>query len=181
MTGGFGGSGRAALRPAIGEIIIAAGVLALAIVVFWQTMTIPVSPIYAKVGPTAVPMIAAAGLALLGVLLMFSALTGGWRTEEERAITPDRPALLWITAGLALNVLLIGNVGFTIASIILFTCVARGFGSKAIVRDAAIGAAFALVAYFGFAQTLGINIGSGIVETAIERVLGLGQGTQEGS
>jgi hypothetical protein len=31
------------------------------------------------------------------------------------------------------------------------------------------------VAYFGFAQTLGINIGSGIVETAIERVLGIGQ------
>ena len=76
-----------------------------------------------------------------------------------------------------LNVLLIGTAGFTIASIILFVCVARGFGSKAILRDAAIGAAFALVAYFGFAQTLGINIGAGIVETAIERVLGIGQGS----
>jgi putative tricarboxylic transport membrane protein len=175
MTGGFAGSSRAALRPAIGEIIIAAGVLVLAIVIFWQTMTIPVSPIYAKVGPTVMPMITAAGLVLLGVLLMVSALTGGWRTMEEKNVTPDRPALLWITAGLILNVLLIGNAGFTIASIILFTCVARGFGSKAIVRDAAIGAAFALVAYFGFAQTLGINIGSGIVETAIERVLGIGR------
>ena len=181
MTGGFGGSGRAALRPAIGEIVIATGVLVLAIVVFWQTMTIPVSPIYAKVGPTVVPMITAIALALLGALLMFSALTGGWRKEEEKSVTPDRPALLWITAGLVLNVLLIASAGFTIASIVLFTCVARGFGSKAIVRDAAIGAAFALVAYFGFAQTLGINIGSGIVETAIERVLGIGQGTQEGS
>ena len=49
---------------------------------------------------------------------------------------------------------------------------ARGFGSKAIVRDALIGAAFALVAYIGFAKTLGINIGSGLVENAIERVIG---------
>jgi putative tricarboxylic transport membrane protein len=110
-------------------------------------------------------------------MLMFSALTGGWRTEEERAVAPDRPALLWIAAGLILNVLLIGTAGFTIASVIVFVCVARGFGSKAIVRDAAIGAAFALVAYFGFAQSLGINIGAGIVETAIEHVLGLGQGS----
>ena len=46
-------------------------------------------------------------------------------------------------------------------------------GSKAIVRDTVIAAVFALVAYFGFAQTLGINIGSGIVENAIERVLGI--------
>jgi len=50
--------------------------------------------------------------------------------------------------------------------------VARGFGSKAIIRDALIGAVFALVAYIGFAKTLGINIGSGLVENAIERVIG---------
>jgi len=165
------------LRPAIGETIIGASVLVLAIVIFWQTMAIPVSPIYAKVGPTVMPMITAAGLALLGVMLLYSALTGGWRTEEEKNVTPDRPALMWITAGLVLNVLLIGDAGFTIASIVLFVCVARGFGSKAILRYAGIGAAFALVVYFGFAQTLGINIGAGIVETAIERVFGIAPST----
>jgi putative tricarboxylic transport membrane protein len=173
MTGGFGGGGRAmGLRPPVGETIIAVGVLALAAVILWQTLSIPVSPIYAKVGPTVFPMIAALGLALLGALLLFSALTGGWRTEEERNIVPDRPALLWIAAGLVLNVLLIVPAGFTIASVILFVCVARGFGSKAILRDAAIGAAFALIAYFGFAKTLGINIGAGLIENAIERVIG---------
>jgi len=176
MTGTFGGGGRAlGLRPAIGETIIAAGVLLLAGAVLWQTLSIPVSPIYAKVGPTVVPMITAAGLALLGVLLMISALTGGWQPQEEKEVTPDRSALMWIALGLVLNVLLIGNAGFTLASVILFVCVARGFGSRAIVRDALIGAAFALVAYFGFAQTLGINIGAGIVESAIERALGLAQ------
>ena len=142
-------------------------------VVFWQTAVIPVSPIYAKVGPTIVPTITAIGLAGLGLLLLYSALTGGWQPEEEKEVTPDRVALAWIVAGLVLNVLLITYAGFTIASVVLFVCVARGFGSKAILRDAGIGAAFALIAYFGFAQTLGINIGAGIVENALNSLFGL--------
>ena len=172
-SGGAEPSGTVPSRSvAIGEAIIGAGVLALAAVMLWQTLAIPVSPIYAQVGPTVVPIITALALGMLGVLLLIAAWQGGWQPEEEKASTPDRVALAWVVAGLVLNVLLIGWAGFTIASVILFVCVARGFGSKAIVRDAAIGAAFALIAYFGFAQTLGINIGSGLVENAVERVIG---------
>jgi hypothetical protein len=171
MTGGFAGGGRG-LRLPIGETVIALGVIALAVVIFVQTLSVPVSPLYAKVGPTVFPFITAAGLALLGILLLVEAVRGGWQTEEEKEVTPDRPALLWVAAGLVLNVALIVPAGFTIASVIMFVCVARGFGSKKILRDAAIGAAFALIAYFGFAKTLGINIGSGFVENAIERVIG---------
>jgi putative tricarboxylic transport membrane protein len=173
MTSGSPEEPTARPRLAIGETIIAAGVLVLAVVMFWQTMSIPVSPIYAKVGPTVVPMMTAVALGMLGLLLLIDAWQGGWQPEEEKAVTPDRAALLWITAGLVLNVVLIGPVGFTIASIVLFVCVARGFGSNRIVRDALIGAAFALVAYFGFALTLGINIGSGLVESAIEWLIGV--------
>jgi putative tricarboxylic transport membrane protein len=164
------------LRPAFGETIIAAGVLLLAAVIYWQTAAIPVSPIYAKVGPTVIPAIAAIGLGLLGLLLLVSALRGGWQPQEEKEIAPDYVALAWIGAGLMLNVLLIGLAGFTVASVILFVCVARGFGSRAILRDALIGAAFALLAYFGFAKTLGINIGAGFVENALERLLGMAGG-----
>jgi putative tricarboxylic transport membrane protein len=173
-TGGEQSEGGASrFRPALGETIIAVGTIVLAVVVFWDTTRIPVSPIYAKVGPTVVPYISALGLGLLGVLLLYSALTGGWQPEEEKEIIPDRAALAWVVAGLALNVLLITYAGFTIASVVLFVCVARGFGSKAILRDAAIGAAFALIAYFGFAQTLGINIGAGFLENALNSLFGL--------
>jgi putative tricarboxylic transport membrane protein len=171
---GDGGAGR--LRPAIGETIIAIGMLVFAAVVYWQAASIPVSPIYAKVGPTVVPVMTAVGLALLGFFLLYAALTGGWQPEEEKEIVPDWRALIWVGAGLALNVLLISGAGFTIASVVLFICVARGFGSKAILRDAGIGAAFALIAYFGFAQTLGINIGAGILENALNSLIGLDQG-----
>jgi len=164
--------GAGGFRPTMGETTVAAGVLLLAVVVGWQAMSIPVSPIYAKVGPTVVPVITALALGGLGVVLLVTAWRGGWQLADEEEAVPDRKALLWIAAGLVLNVLLIGPAGFTIASVILFVCVARGFGSQAVLRDAAIGASFALVAYFGFAKTLGIDIGSGLIENAIERVIG---------
>jgi putative tricarboxylic transport membrane protein len=164
-------------RAAVGETVIAGVVLVLAAVVFWQTTAIPVSPIYAKVGPTVVPTIAALGLGLLGMILMIEALRGGWQSAAERNLAIDHAALMWIGAGLILNVALIGPAGFTLASTVLSVCVARGFGSRAIMRDGAIAMVFALTAYFGFARTLGIDIGAGLIESAIESVLGIDRST----
>jgi putative tricarboxylic transport membrane protein len=172
MPFGSAQRGRLGPLPALGETIIASGVLVLGGVIYWQAASIPVSPIYAQVGPTIFPLITAAALGVLGVLLLISAFRGGWQTDDEKELAPDYAALGWVAAGLVLNVLLIGPAGFTIASVILFVCVARGFGSRAILRDALIGAAFALIAYFGFAKTLGINIGSGLIEPFLESLLG---------
>lgn len=169
--------GGAALRgqskpgPAIGDMTVAAGVVTLAVVVLWQAWSIPVSPIYAKVGPTIVPVMAGFALVALGAALVISALRGGWQPDDERTLIPDRLALGWVLAGLALNVLTIGPLGFTLASILLFVCVTRGFGSRNMLRDAAIGAVFALIAYLGFAKTLNINIGSGVIEAGVEWVI----------
>lgn len=146
------------------ETAIAAGVLAFAGIVFLQTTQIPVSPLYAKIGPTLFPSITAGGLAVLGVLLLVQALRGGWQPEEERGVPIDWRALGYVTAGLVVNVALIGWLGFTAASTAMFVLVARGFGSEWPLRDAAIGFATALAAYFGFAQALGVNIGAGLVE-----------------
>lgn len=155
----------------IGDLSVALGVLTLAIVVLWQAYSIPVSPIYAKVGPTVVPVAAGFGLLAFSLALLVSALRGGWQPDEEKTVSPDRRALGWVLAGLGLNVLTIGPLGFTLASILLFVCVTRGFGSTKMPRDAAIGAAFALIAYLGFAKTLNINIGSGIIESGVEWVI----------
>jgi putative tricarboxylic transport membrane protein len=168
-------SGAARPRRSItGELVIALCVIAFAALVYWQTLLIPVSPIYAQVGPTLFPTMTAFCLAVLGVLLLVSAFRGGWQLNEEREAAPDRVALAWIAAGLVLNVVLIGPAGFTVASMVLFVCVARGFGSRSPVRDAGIAAVLALAAYFGFAKALGINIGAGLVENAIERLLPVG-------
>lgn len=158
-------------RPPAGETLIALGVLALAGVVFQQTLAIPVSPIYARVGPTAVPMMAAIGLAGCGLALLVHALRGGWQDAQEKGVVQDKRALALLTAGLLANIGLIGPAGFTIASAVLFTLTARAFGSTNSLRDAAVGFGIAIVAYLGFARALGINIGAGPLERMIERVV----------
>lgn len=163
----------AAGRPQAGETLIALGVLALAGVVFWQTLAIPVSPLYARVGPTVIPMIAALGLAGCGVILLVEALRGGWQEAEEKEYTPDRRALLWLAAAFLANMALIGPAGFTLASTVLFALTARAFGSTKLLRDAGTGFLLALVAYLGFARALGINIGAGPLERFIERLISL--------
>lgn len=161
----------AAKRPPVGETLIALGVLALAALVLWQTLTIPVSPLYARVGPTVIPFLTSIGLAGCGLALLVQALRGGWQDEEEKETPLDPRALLLLGAGLLANMALIGVAGFTIASTILFALTARAFGSLNIVRDAGTGFALSIVAYLGFARALGINIGAGPPERLIEHAL----------
>jgi len=51
-----------------------------------------------------------------------------------------------------------------LASTILFACTARAFGSRHLLRDAAIGVALAVLAHVCFDRLLGYRIGSGLVE-----------------
>lgn len=156
------------MRPAKSELLLAVGVVTLALVVAYGTTEIPVSPLYSKIGPTVFPYMVVVGLALLGLALLVAALRGGWtQGDDEAHMPPDFRALGWLLAGLLLNVALISFLGFVIASILLFTCVARAFGSTRIGRDALIGAILALVTYLGFDRVLGFSIGAGILEGII--------------
>jgi len=146
------------------EALIGLGLLAYAGVALWQVGQIPVSPLYSKVGPTVFPYLAVAGLAVLAVLLLAQALRGGWQPADEAEVRLDLRALGFVAAGLLANVALIGALGFTLASTVLFTLVAHGFGSRRPLRDAGTGFTIALIAYFGFAKALGVNIGAGLVE-----------------
>src|SRR6478672_4273899 len=114
-----------AVRPSIAlpETIIGLGLLAFAGLVLWQTFAIPVSPMYSKVGPTVFPMITAAGLCLFGVFLVVQGVRGGWQPDDEKEVPIDWKALGFVVAGLIANVSLIGTLGFTLASTVLFVLV----------------------------------------------------------
>lgn len=149
--------------PAWSDVAVGLGVLALAAVAGWQTTRIAHNATYAQVGPTAAPWVATVLLAGLGAVLLYQGLRGGWEHGEPHG-SVDPWSLGWVLTGLVLNVTLIGNAGFIIASTVLFVCTARAFGSRNALRDAGFGLALALVAYVGFDRVLGYRIGSGLIE-----------------
>ena len=56
---------------------------------------------------------------------------------------------------------LIGWAGFVVADTALFACVARGFGSRRLVRDLAIALVMTLAIYLFFVKLLNVNLPAG--------------------
>ncbi|MBZ9677425.1 tripartite tricarboxylate transporter TctB family protein [Mesorhizobium sp. ES1-1] len=158
-------------RLAVPELLVGIGLLVCAGAVAWQTLAIPVSPLYSKVGPTVFPYLTMVGLAVLSLLLILAAFRGGWQPEEEKETPTDWKAMGIVVLGLIANLLLIRPLGFTAASVVMFVLVCFGFGSRRTVRDALLGLILALAAYFGFARALGVNIGAGFIENQLNTVV----------
>jgi len=157
------------------DLLVGLFVLGLGALALWQAMVIPVSPIYAQVGPKAVPQVVAAGLLLLGAGLVYTALRGGWSwglEEVQEAPPTNWRALTLVLAGLLANLALIGPFGFSLAATVQFVLVAAGFGSRRLLRDLALALALTLLVWFGFVEVLGVNIGAGVLEGLVLRALG---------
>lgn len=157
------------------DLVVGLGVTALGLATAWLTWVIPVTPVYAVVGPKLVPAVIAAALVVLGLLLCGVALRGGWSAampDVAEAGPPNFVALGWLGGGMLLNLVLIEPLGFAIAAAAQFVCTARAFGSRAPLRDGVIALAVSLSAFFLFVEALGVNIGAGVLESAILRALG---------
>jgi putative tricarboxylic transport membrane protein len=153
------------VKPA--ELIISLAVLALGIAVAAGTTQLSAAGGYARIGPNAAPAVVAGGLILLGVWLIYEALSGGWRSAIPHEAAADGQhrfygaAFLWVSAGLFAQMLLIHRAGFVLAQAVLFTCVARGFDSTRPIRDFAIGLALALGVFLFFIKFLNVNLPAG--------------------
>jgi putative tricarboxylic transport membrane protein len=155
------------VRRSAAEIALSLGVLALGLGVAGVTATLPSEGGYAGIGPNFIPAVVGAGIILLGSWLAYEAFTGGWRNAA-----PDEPAargehafnaagFAWISAGLFAHMALIGWAGFVIAGVVLFACVARGFGSARPARDVAIGLVLSLGVFLFFVKLLNVNLPAG--------------------
>jgi putative tricarboxylic transport membrane protein len=143
------------------EIALSAGVIALGVGVAAVTATLPSEGGYAGIGPNFIPAVVAAGIILLGVWLGIEAFTGGWRkrVDEEQRFQPG--PFLWVSAGLFAHMALIGWAGFVIAGTVLFACVARGFGSRRLIRDLCIAVALSVGIYLFFVKLLNVSLPAG--------------------
>lgn len=150
------------------ETLVGLAVLAFAGVVYYGAASIPASPLYARVGPAVFPFAIAWCMAALGIALIVQGLRGGWSDEDPDTKLPvDFRALLWLGLGLAINLVAIQDLGFTLASAAMFACIARCFGSERPAVDFGVGFALAAAAYLGFSKALGINIGEGLLESLV--------------
>ncbi|AWM86256.1 tripartite tricarboxylate transporter TctB family protein [Microvirga sp. 17 mud 1-3] len=144
-------------------LLIALLLLLLAGTIWWDLSTLELSSVYG-LGPKAMPIVVASGLAVLGVGNAVSALRGG---------LPERESLLWmpivlIIGGLAALIAFIEfGVGFIPATAVLFACTSAAFGRRAFLTDLAIGFTAGVVIYLLFAKLLTLSLPMGPIERLI--------------
>jgi putative tricarboxylic transport membrane protein len=149
------------------EVALSLGVLALGVLAAVVAFRLPEASGYARVGPNFMPKVVAAGLIVLGLWLLAELATGGWRDRvlDDPAERGEHAfhggAFLWVTAGLAAQMVLIRHAGFVLAAGVLFACVARGFGSARPARDAAAGLVLGVAVFLFFVRFLNVSLPAG--------------------
>jgi putative tricarboxylic transport membrane protein len=141
------------------EIALSAGVAALGVGAAIVTAGLPAEGGYAGVGPNFIPGVVSAGLIVLGVILLWDAVRGRWRVSAEQPF--DAPPFLWVSGALFAHMAVIGFAGFVLAGTVLFGGVARGFGSRRVTRDLALGFALSLAIFLFFVKLLNVNLPAG--------------------
>jgi putative tricarboxylic transport membrane protein len=150
-------------RPDRAALIIAAGLIILGCIVGWDASRIGGGGAYARIGPQTIPFVIAICLLGLGVWTAFEAWRGDFPEREHQEVRP----VLWIVAGLLVQLLLIRVVGFSIATGLLFALVARGFGERRLWLSIPFGILFAGLVWFVFARGLQLTLPAGTPEQAL--------------
>ncbi|RON50313.1 tripartite tricarboxylate transporter TctB family protein [Pseudomonas frederiksbergensis] len=146
------------------QLAIGAGVLVISAVLAVGAFRFPAEMGFVILGAHVYPYALAAFLAVVGLLLSYQAITGGFREladhseESDKALPGGKPGVAWVTAGLVAVAVLINFIGFVLAAGLLFACSARGFGSRRPLRDLIIGIALTLPIYWLFNAGLGVSL-----------------------
>src|SRR4051812_16782973 len=148
-------------RPADRAGFVIAGLLMLlAGVILWDMSRLTITSVYG-VGPKAMPIVVACGLALLSIANLVLALRGELPDRESA----DPKPILLILGGLGALIALIGlGGGFIPATAILFATTSAAFGRRAFLTDLAIGAVLGLVVFLLFDKLLTLSLPAGPLE-----------------
>jgi putative tricarboxylic transport membrane protein len=112
---------------------------------------------YAGVGANFLPLVVAVGLGISGMALLWGAHAPQSKAESDDGFR-NVAGFWWLSAGLLLDALFIERIGFTLAGALLFTCVARGFGDRRVLRNLLIGAAIAWPMYLLFTRVFSVTL-----------------------
>jgi putative tricarboxylic transport membrane protein len=116
---------------------------------------------YAGLSPRFLATIVTLGLAICGILIIWKP-SSVFDTSEDAgtAIATNKrfQRLAVLIGGLAAHLVIIGLLGFVIASGFLMATVAYAYGNKRVVRNCLIGVAIALPIWALFTKVLGLNL-----------------------
>ena len=153
----------------IEQALVGAGVLGLGLLLAAGATQLSGEAGYGGVGPNFLPWVVSIMLLLCGGLLLWEALTGGFRDLEKASgeDTGQWPGFVWVSVGVLANAALITSIGFILSCTVCFVLAVRGFRSsegrldlsaRALLVDALIGFAIAAPVYWMFTQLLAINL-----------------------
>lgn len=146
--------------PDRAALVIAALLVLAALAIAASTAAMGGVAVYSPVGPKTFPYIVAAGLFGLGVLTAAEAWRGNFPDREPQALGP----MAWIVGGLAVQMLAMKTVGFSIATGLLFAAAAKGFGRGPLWQTVPIGIVFSFIIWVIFAKGLQLSLPAGPLE-----------------
>jgi putative tricarboxylic transport membrane protein len=158
---GFGPANRR--RPDGAAFIIAALLACLGGLLIWQGRAIPDKGGYAGIGSGDLPVFIGVCLLLLALAHVYKGFRHGAPGVPRQQPLP----IIFIVGGLALQLVLLKPLGFSVASGLLFACTAAAFGKRNFAISLPAGIAFALIVYGIFDQLLKLNLPAGILENLI--------------
>jgi len=142
-------------------VLVIAAVLALAgAAVALSTLHAPTTTGYSPVGARTVPFILAGALVVLGVFTAIAGMRGHFPKRQKQ----DIPPMLWLIGGLAVQLLTMKTLGFSVATGLLFAAAARGFGRGPLWRTIPIGIVFAFLVWLVFVKGLQLTLPAGPLE-----------------
>lgn len=141
-------------------VVIAVLLAGLAGVLVWDARGLQSVTMYGM-GPEAMPVVIASGLALLAIGNFVDALRGNWPARESADPVP----VALILVGLALLIAIIGfGGGFILATSALFVTTSAAFGRRAILVDSIIALVMSTLIYLAFDRLLTLSLPAGPLE-----------------
>jgi putative tricarboxylic transport membrane protein len=155
-------------RDSLRQIFVGSGVIAVAVGMGWGAWGIPSDAGYAGIGPNFLPWLVSVALLVCGGLLVYEALTGGFRDLDAPDDTPPFwSGFVWMSTAMLLNAALITTLGFIVSCTLCFVLASRGMRNaqarvdwslRAWMTDGIVGLLIAAPVYWFFTQFLAINL-----------------------
>ena len=151
----------------IGETILGLATLSLGLFIAIETWMTPPIAAQSVIGPGLFPALIATGLIVVGAQLLYEAVLR--RFEAEAFPELDWQAVTIVAAAFASQLLILEWLGWIVAGTFLFAASARAFGSRAHIRNVAIGVLLSSITYivFDYGLDLDLPMGSAIEDLII--------------